>query len=98
MRDGRYDSAYPARYGTGLDVALADGTRFAVEVPDALGDPENPLSGDCIVAKAHMLLAHAGVGRGEAEALVEAALDLPSAPNLSPLSAALAAAGRTLAT
>jgi 2-methylcitrate dehydratase PrpD len=40
-----YASAYPARYGAEVEVELADGTRRIARMPDALGDPENPLSG-----------------------------------------------------
>ena len=39
-----YVSAYPARYGAEVEVELADGTRRIARMPDALGDPENPLS------------------------------------------------------
>ena len=43
-------------------------------VPDALGDPENPLAEDAILAKARMLMESAGVTR--AAAVIAAALAL----------------------
>jgi 2-methylcitrate dehydratase PrpD len=56
-----YASAYPARYGAGVTVRLRDGRKLAAEAPDALGDPENPVTPEQVEAKARMLMAAAGV-------------------------------------
>jgi 2-methylcitrate dehydratase PrpD len=57
----RYSRAYPLHFGAAVAVTLADGTLLSAEVPDALGDPENPLAEDAILAKATMLMQTAGV-------------------------------------
>ncbi|MEM8853295.1 MAG: MmgE/PrpD family protein [Pseudomonadota bacterium] len=96
-RDEAFASAYPARYGTGLTVALKDGRVLTADVPDALGDPENPLPEAMLLEKAHALLRHAGVDQGAAEDLVDAALALTDSPHLTALSAALQKAGQSIA-
>ncbi|XWN30437.1 MAG: MmgE/PrpD family protein [Devosia sp.] len=97
VRDEAFAAVYPARYGTGLTVTLEDGRVLTADVPDALGDPENPLPEAMLLEKAHALLAHAGVDRDAAEGLVATALALPGAPDLTALSAALARAGQSIA-
>ena len=89
---------YPDRYGSGLLVTLADGEAIETVVPDALGDPENPLSDERIVAKALALLDHAGVPEAEARAVIDAALALTEAPDLRALTDAVARAGAHLPT
>jgi 2-methylcitrate dehydratase PrpD len=69
-----FTRAYPAHYGAAVQVTLADGTILRETVPDALGDPENPLAEDAVLAKARMLMESAGVMR--AEAVIAAALAL----------------------
>jgi 2-methylcitrate dehydratase PrpD len=69
-----FTHAYPAHYGAAVQVTLADGTTLREAVPDALGDPENPLAEDAILAKARMLMEHAGVMR--ADGVIAAALAL----------------------
>ena len=69
-----FTRAYPAHYGAAVQVTLTDGTVLRETVPDALGDPENPLPEDAILAKARMLMESAGVMR--AEAVIAAALAL----------------------
>jgi 2-methylcitrate dehydratase PrpD len=69
-----FTHAYPAHYGAAVTVTLADGTTLHEAVPDALGDPENPLAEDAILAKARMLMESAGVTR--ADAVIAAALAL----------------------
>jgi 2-methylcitrate dehydratase PrpD len=69
-----FTSAYPAHYGAAVTVTLADGSTLREAVPDALGDPENPLAEDAILGKARMLMESAGVTR--ADAVIAAALAL----------------------
>jgi 2-methylcitrate dehydratase PrpD len=86
----QYDGPYPRHYGSGVEVMLASGATLAAGVPDALGDPENPLSDDRILSKAMLLMASAGVPAAVAARVAEAVLDLPGSENLAQLSAALA--------
>jgi 2-methylcitrate dehydratase PrpD len=86
----RYDSAYPRHYGSGVEVALRGGAVLAADVPDALGDPENPLSDARIMNKAMLLMASAGVPETVAARVADAVLALPAARDLAGLSAALA--------
>ncbi|MDB5591920.1 MmgE/PrpD family protein [Enterovirga sp.] len=71
-----YGSAYPRRFGSGLEARYQDGTTVAVAVHDALGDPENPLSRDALIAKAETLIAAAGRDADETRAVIRAALAL----------------------
>jgi 2-methylcitrate dehydratase PrpD len=71
-----YDSAYPRRFGSGLEARYEDGTTVAVAVPDALGDPENPLSRHDVIAKAETLIAAAGRDADETGAVIRATLAL----------------------
>jgi 2-methylcitrate dehydratase PrpD len=48
----RFENAYPAHFGACLEI---DGDVF--EVPDALGDPENPVGRELIAGKAGILIA-----------------------------------------
>lgn len=86
-----YLAAYPARYGAGLSVTLAGGAVRAFDHPDALGDPENPLSRDQLAAKARRLARRGGFGLGAADTLVSAALGLAAGGSLAAFSAALGA-------
>jgi 2-methylcitrate dehydratase PrpD len=69
-----FTRAYPTHYGAAIRVTLADGETLRESVPDALGDPENPLAEDAILAKARMLMESAGVAR--ADGVIVAALAL----------------------
>ena len=77
--DATLTSRYPARFGAALDIVLDDGAEQTIEIPDALGDPENPASRELILGKAKMLMTAGGVGEEAADALVESALALSSA-------------------
>jgi 2-methylcitrate dehydratase PrpD len=90
-----YLAAYPARYGAGLRLTLTGGAVRAFDHPDALGDPENPLSPDQLAAKARRLARHGGFGADAADALVSAALGLATGGSLAAFSAALGASTRS---
>jgi 2-methylcitrate dehydratase PrpD len=77
-----YAGAYPARYGAEVEVELADGARHAAGVPDALGDPENPLDQVGIRAKALALMDAGGLDAGRAERLADACLALAAGGNV----------------
>lgn len=71
------DAAYPASWGTQLDVETTDGRRFSAARRDAKGDPENPVNAAEMTAKARTVLADGGIGENRAEALIAAILALP---------------------
>lgn len=85
-----YSSAYPARYGAGLSLTLNGGEVSVFDQPDALGDPENPLSLEQLAAKARRLAIHGGHDASGADALVNAALSLSDGGPLVDFSGALA--------
>ena len=86
-----YASGYPARYGSGVTVRLSSGEERCAHAPDALGDPENPLTLDALVDKARGLMAWGGVPAISAERLIEAAVSLAEADDISRFTNALGA-------
>ena len=76
VEDETFTERYPARFGTAVSVALKDGGVRSADIPDALGDPENPASRDMALAKAAMLMRAGGMADRDAEALTDAALAL----------------------
>jgi 2-methylcitrate dehydratase PrpD len=88
VREGDgFTRAYPMHFGSSVEVALADSTTLREAVPDALGDPENPLETDEILAKAAMLLQSAGVA--QPGPVIAAALELAEGAPVSRLNDAL---------
>jgi 2-methylcitrate dehydratase PrpD len=83
--------AYPLRFGASVSVTLGDGTVLREAVPDALGDPENPLAEDAILAKARMLMESAAVAP---DAIIAAALALAEGAPVARLNDALPGAPR----
>lgn len=79
-----YASAYPKAWGSAVTVTLKSGEEITEARNHAKGDPEAPLSHDEMVAKAKMLLEHAGMPR--ADAFVDAVLSLPTDTALPGLS------------
>lgn len=71
-----HTAAYPAHFAACLSVELADGSTIVRDVPDALGDPENPLDDGALDAKARMLLGAAGYDAAGVAALIAAARGL----------------------
>jgi 2-methylcitrate dehydratase PrpD len=77
LRDeGSFTQPYPAHFGASVRVERRDGSVVSHDIPDALGDPENPLSTEQICGKARMLLASASYSPAEADGLIAAALAL----------------------
>jgi 2-methylcitrate dehydratase PrpD len=87
--DAAFTRAYPAHFGAAVTVTLEDGSTLREAMPDALGDPENPLAEDAILAKARMLMASAGVAPARAEDAIAAALALAEDAPVSGLNDAL---------
>ena len=85
--DAAFESRYPARYGSRVDVRFKDGHHISADVPDALGDPENPLSDERIVHKAQHLMMEAGLPENSANAITDVTLSLASGGNLDRFSA-----------
>ncbi len=84
-----YAAAYPARYGAEVEIELADGARHVARVPDALGDPENPLDEAGIRAKALALMCAGGLDAGGAGRLADACLALDAGGSVAELAAQL---------
>ncbi len=80
---------YPARFGASAVALLRDGTRLEVDVPDALGDPEWPVSTGDIEAKARKLMAWGGLTAAQAERLCAASLGLGVTSHVAEFSASL---------
>jgi 2-methylcitrate dehydratase PrpD len=77
--DARFSGRYPLHFGASATLVLADGAVLTAEMPDALGDPENPLTSAQVADKAMALFASAGLDDSQAAALRDAALALPHA-------------------
>jgi len=80
-----YVAAYPAHYGAEVEIELADGARHVARVPDALGDPENPLDEAGICAKALALMGAGGLDAERAGKLAAACLALATGGKVSDL-------------
>lgn len=88
-----FASAYPARYGARVRVMTRDGAEHVGEAPDALGDPENPVSVERLTEKAMALCAAGGVSPLMAERLCQAALALGEGGSLKSFTTMLPAMG-----
>ena len=78
-----YASAYPADWGSAVEVTLTDGAVHRAERSHAKGDPEAPLLPPDVVRKAVDLMEFGGVA--SAEELAEAILALPLSDRLPEL-------------
>ena len=78
-----FEDRYPNHYGSGVDLRTRDGRMLSADVPDALGDPENPLAEEQVAAKALCLMAAAGVPGPAASTIADAALSLGSGTGLA---------------
>ena len=93
--DNSYTNAYPQHFGATLTIELRDGTKISEAVADALGDSENPLSGEAVIAKCRELLDYADIPGQLAERLISQALALAEGAPVSDLKASLAQALRS---
>jgi 2-methylcitrate dehydratase PrpD len=84
-----YAAAYPARYGAEVEIELAGGARRVARVPDALGDPENPLDEAGLRTKALALMTAGGLDAPRGERLADACLALATGGTVADLIAAL---------
>jgi 2-methylcitrate dehydratase PrpD len=77
LLEGRtYTAAYPAHFGAMVRIECSDGGNIQHAIPDAYGDPENPMPDAAIRDKARMLLASAGYASAAADTVIAAALTL----------------------
>ena len=79
------EQAYPKSFGAQLHLKMANGTQHSSEVVNVLGDPENPLSPDQVMAKATQLLQASGWGWAQTEELIGLVRALPQTKALGPL-------------
>ncbi len=79
----RFDDAYPAHYGSAVRLDLSDGETIEAVIPDALGDPENPLQPGAIRDKAVTLMQVAGMPAPAAEDAADRCLDLARSGSLA---------------
>ncbi len=70
------DVAYPANWGCELEVITMDGKTVRTTREHCKGDPDLPLTGTEMIAKARTLLDFAGVHEPEQERLIKYILDL----------------------
>jgi 2-methylcitrate dehydratase PrpD len=89
--DPGLERAYPDAWGCRLVAQLADGTGLVVERPHAKGDPDDPLDGQEVEAKARALMDWAGVPSDVAAGLVAAVGRLADGGPVADLTAALGA-------
>ncbi len=87
--DQGFAAAYPARFGAAVTVMREDGSVRHASIPDALGDPENPLSEAALQQKARLLMASAGIDAQQIETVIAATLALAEGAPLGALHAAL---------
>ncbi len=83
----RFQKRYPGHFGSGVDITMSDGTVLSVDAPDALGDPENPLTEERIVAKSRRLMAAARLPDQSIEQMIDATLSLRTTGSLARFSA-----------
>jgi len=89
--DPALSAAFPGRYGARLALRFSDGTHREIAIETAKGDPENPMTGDEIVAKARDLLTTTGREAARIEAVVSAAEGLAGGGTPASLTQALEA-------
>ncbi len=92
--DAEFTKDFPERYGARLEVRLGDGERRQASVATAKGDPENPMSGPEIEAKAQANMSAAGLGREQVERLIAACRALADGGPIAALGDVLAEAPR----
>ena len=77
------DAAYPADWGCELEVSTADGRILRAARSHCKGDPEAPLNEREMIAKADLLLGHAGICERDRRDLIECVLDMPDRTTVS---------------
>lgn len=80
--DRKLTAAFPNKISGGVTFHFKDGSTISHHTEHALGEPENPLSKDELIAKFKANSAFAGAGGGVATLLSNAVFSLPDAKNL----------------
>jgi 2-methylcitrate dehydratase PrpD len=81
--DEELEKLLPTRVGV-VEIELTDGTRLTERVENARGTPENPMTREEVVAKAHSLMAPV-LGAPAATKLIDRLLDIESIKNIREL-------------
>ncbi|MEO1137042.1 MAG: MmgE/PrpD family protein [Pseudomonadota bacterium] len=77
IEGAEFTDRYPARFGAAIDVELFNEEHRRVEIGDALGDPENPVTTKQLLDKGRMLMDAGGLGKEAREAIIETVIALP---------------------
>ncbi len=93
VADERFEQAYPASWGSRVEVELVSGESLAAEVTNPRGDPETPLDDEALDAKAAELIA---LGLGYAAERARAAVRAlrATSDDLAPIRTLVDAAAR----
>lgn len=87
--DPDLDATFPEGYGARVRLKTTDGLIHTETCPAAWGDPENPMSDADIIAKFRANATYGDLTPRAADGILNAIMDLPNAPDLSALQAAL---------
>lgn len=90
--DPGLDAAFPQSYGARVRLTDGDGSQRETVCPAAWGDPENPMSETVLIDKFRANAAYGRLTPAQADAILQAVMVLPEAPDLSVLKIAFAAA------
>ena len=85
-RDASLDAPYPRQWPAAVEIRLRDGRVVSRRIEHALGEPENPVPRDALVARFVEMVADR-LAENDARALAEGILTLASAPDLALLDA-----------
>jgi len=88
--DGDLEKFFPKKFPGGMQVTLKDGRRVSHQLLDSVGTPERPIDRQGIEQK-FRALTNASIGAGLQEKLIDAALGMESAQDVSPLAFLLSA-------
>ena len=83
--DNQIDARFPWHYGAALDLTLNDGSMVSYDVPDALGDPDKPISAGQRESKVRKLLHWSGLNPADANRLMDSTMKLVNAQSVAPL-------------
>ncbi|MBU6423391.1 MAG: MmgE/PrpD family protein, partial [Chloroflexi bacterium] len=85
-RDASLDAPYPRQWPAAVEIRLRDGRVVSRRIEHALGEPENPVPRDALVARFVEMVADR-LAENDARALAEGILTLACAPDLALLDA-----------
>jgi len=83
--DARFTDQFPERYGASVNIGSGGASDAVACVDSALGDPENPLSVERLIAKFSALAGSVGIDSAAARVLAGFIIALPAEPSLEAL-------------